>query len=230
MSQIDHASDIAFSTQFAADKIVGVYTGSYDSAAQTTILGGFIYSFAIPHSFTRPVFCELLWSTDGVNYKDGGGSGGIAISDSSNVYIMTTLPAGTIHYKVICSWIDDYDATNPLITPVLNTTSNEYFDSRFNYQKTYLNSSYTASPSVGGTTTPIDHNLGYAPNAKVFIEALPGQVWPAGLLGVGNPFSYDPAIQYEAVAVITNTQLQITHSSGASAASARIWYKVYLDT
>lgn len=228
MSQIDHASDIAFSTEFAVDKIVGVYTGSYNSATDTTVLGGFVYSYAIPHSFTRPVFCELLWSTDGVNFKDGGGSGGIAISDSSNVYVMTTLPTGTIHYKVICSWIDDYDATNPLITPVLNTTSNEYFDSRFNYQKTYLNDMYTVSASPLGTTTPISHNLGYAPNAKVFIEALPGQVWPTGLLGKGDPFFYDFS-QYEAKVVITSTQLEITHYGGG-ASNARIWYKVYLDS
>lgn len=231
MSQVTHANDIGFSTTFAVDKIVGIFTGHYASGTDTTTLGGFIYRYAIPHSFTRPVFCELLWSTDGINYKDGGSSSGLATSDSSNVYVMTTLPAGTIYYKVVCTWIDNYDATNPSITPVLNTTNQVYFDSRYNYQKTYLSGVLTVNGSTIDATTSVNHNLGYAPNAKVFIEGLPGEVWPAGLYGTANGFAYDFDHQYESHNLITTSQLQITYHTGISGApTARIWYRIYLDT
>jgi hypothetical protein len=231
MSQVTHASDIGFSTAFAVDKIVGIYTGRYTSGTDTTTLGGFIYRYAIPHSFTRPVFCELLWSTDGVNYLDGGSSSGIATSDLSNIYVLTTQPTGTIYYKIICTWIDNYDNTNPSITPVLNTTNDVYFDSRYNYQKIYVTNVTTVSGGVVDATKNIAHPLGYAPNSKVFIESLPGEVWPAGQYGSSNGFSYAPDYQYEALTLITNSQLQVTYHTGISgAATARIWYKIYLDT
>lgn len=232
MSLLDNSAGIQFATEFPIDKIVGIYTGSFNAATQTTVLGGFLYQFAIPHTFTRPVFCELLWSTNGINYADGGsgilsGTSGIAYSDSNNIYVTTGLNTGTISYKVIASWIDDYDTTNPAITPVLDTTQNFYFDSRKNYEEIFLQGSSLVTGISG--TADVLHNLGYAPNAKVFFESISGQVWPAISGGTQDFFLYDFSNQYECSATITTTQINVSLASGIGGTSARTWYRIYIN-
>lgn len=231
MSQVTSAANIAFSTAFAVDKIVGVYRGSYISGTNTTTIGGYIYQYAIPHSFTRPVFCELLWSTDGITYVDGGASGGISYSDSSNIYVSTLNATGTIYYKVIASWIDNYDATNPLITPVLDTTTKAYFDSRQNYQKTLFQGTFTVNSVIlpQDVVVNVSHNLNYTPNAKVFFESISGQVWPQIYGGAQDAWLYDVANQRECFAIITSTQLKVDVFTPASSPSSRVWYRIYLD-
>lgn len=228
MSLVSNYQNLNFATQYAVDKIVGVYTGSFAPATQATVIGGYLYQYAISHLFTRPVFCELLWSTDGVTYIDGGNGGGISYSDSSNIYVTTGESTGTVYYKVIASWIDDYDTTNPLITPVLNTTSNFYFDSRNNYEKIYHQGTQTLT-GTSGTLTYI-HGLSFTPNAKVFFESISGQVWPAIAGGAGNFFLYDLAAQYECEATITDTLINMDLSGGASSVSCRVWYRIYLNS
>lgn len=232
MSLVADYQSLAFATQFAVDKIVGTYVGSFNAATQTTVVGGYLYQYAIPHSFTRPVFCELLWSTDGITYADGGsgllsGVPGIAYSDKDNLYITTGLNVGTIYYKLIASWIDKYDTTNPFITPVINTTADFYFDSRKNYQKIYKQDSKTLT-STSGTLSYI-HGLGYAPNAKVFFESVSGQVWPSIAGGTANYFLYDTNAQYECAATMTSSLLNMDLQGGPSSVSCRVWYRVYLD-
>lgn len=233
MSLQTNYQNVNFASQYAVDKIVGVYNSSFNAATQTTVIGGYLYQYAIPHLFTRPVFCELLWSTDGVTYADGGGgeiSGQLAISysDSSNIYVTTSLNTGTIYYKVIASWIDDYDATNPLITPVLNTTDNFYFDSRNNYQKIYHQDTQTVTGTSGSAS--YIHALGYAPNFKVFFESVSGQVWPAIAGGTSDFFLYDATAQYECEATTTTSTLTMALQGGASSVSSRVWYRVYLNS
>lgn len=231
MSLLTNEENVQFATEFAVDKIIGVYVDSFNAATQTTNLGGAgsLFAHAIPHSFTRPVFCELLWSTDGVTYADGGsgilsGTRGIAFADSNNIYVATGLNSGTIYYKVIASWIDNYDTTNPLITPVLNTTNNFYFDSRKNYPKIYKQDSQTLS-SASGTLSYL-HALGYEPNFKVFFESVAGQVWPANQ---NQFFVYDFTTQYVCAATTTSSVLSMLLQGGVSSTSCKVWYRVYVD-
>lgn len=233
MSLQSNYQNLNFASQYAVDKIVGVYNSSFNAATQTTVIGGYLYQYPIPHSFTRPVFCELLWSTDGVNYADGGngvfgGTLAISYSDSSNIYVTTGLNAGTIYYKVIASWIDNYDMTNPLITPVLNTTNNFYFDSRNNYEKIYHQDKQTITGASGSAS--YIHALGYAPNYKVFFESISGQVWPAIAGGTNDFFLYDAAAQYECESTITSSVLTMNLQGGGSSVSSRVWYRVYLNS
>lgn len=231
MSLLTNEENVQFATELAVDKIIGVYVDSFNAATQTTNLGGAgsLFAHAIPHSFTRPVFCELLWSTDGVTYADGGSgilssTRGIAFADSNNIYVATGLNSGTIYYKVIASWIDDYDTTNPLITPVLNTTNNFYFDSRKNYPKIYKQDSQTLS-SASGTLSYI-HALGYSPNFKVFFESVAGQVWPAF---AGSDFIYDALNQYTCQSYSSPSILSMGLFGGGGSSSCRVWYRVYVD-
>lgn len=231
MSLQSNYQNVAFATEYAVDKIVGIYTDSFDAATQTTVLGGYLYQYAFSHSFTRPVFCELLWSLDGSQYADGGsgvlgGTEGIAYSDKNNIYVTTGINAGRVYYKVIASWIDNYDNTNPLITPVINTTNNFYFDSRKNYEKVYKQDILTLS-GVSGTLSYI-HGLGYPPNAKVYYEAFPGQIWPS-IGGGENFFLYDPVNQYVCETTMTSSTLNINLQGGVGSVSSRAWYRVYLD-
>jgi len=233
MSLASNYQNVAFATEYAVDKIVGVYVGSFNAATQTTVIGGYLYQYSFSHPFTRPVFCELLWSLDGITYADGGsgllsGVPGIAYSDATNIYVTTGLNVGTIYYKVIASWIDNYDTTNPLIAPVLNTVSNFYFDSRKNYQKIYKQDTLPLNSSSG--TLSYIHGLGYTPNAKVFFESISGQVWPSIAGGTNNYFLYDPSSQYECEATITTSILNMVLQGGAGSVSTRVWYRVYLDS
>lgn len=229
MSLQTNYQNVNFATQYAVDKIVGVYNGSFNAATQTTVIGGYLYQYPISHLFTRPVFCELLWSTDGVTYADGGGGdlGGqlaISYSDSNNIYVTTSLNVGTIYYKVIASWIDNYDTTNPLITPVLDTTNNFYFDSRNNYQKIYHQDTHT----ITGSTFAYIHGLGYAPNYKVFFESIAGQVWPTIAGGTSDFFLYDFINQFECETTVSSTTLSLDISPGVG--PCRVWYRVYLNS
>ncbi len=232
MSLLTNAANVQFATEYPIDKIVGIYRGSYNSATQTTTLGGYLYQYTIPHKFTRPVFCELLWSTDGVTYADGGsgtlsGTSGIAYSDANNIYVTTGLASGTIYYKVIASWIDNYDTTKPAITPILDTTQNFYFDSRNNYEKIYKQGSLALTGTSG--TLSVIHELGYAPNAKVFFESFTGQVWPSISGGAEDFFLYDFATQYECATTITTSLVNMALQGGGSSVSARVWYRIYLN-
>lgn len=231
MSLASNYQSVNFATEFAVDKIVGIYTGSFNAATQTTVLGGFLYQYAIPQTFTRPVFCELLWSLDGSTYADGGsgqlsGQLSIAYSDATNIYVTTTQSTGIVYYKIIATWIDNYDTTNPAIDPVLNTTQNFYFDTAYNYQKLYKQ----GTGSVSGTSGTVSYlyDLGYTPNFKVFFESIPGQVWPSITGGTANVFLYD-ALQYQCAATTTNTTMAASILGSVGSVSCKVWYRIYLD-
>lgn len=224
-------SKVRLATPYVLDKIVGVLTGSFNAGTDTTTPASGFRLFKIAHSFTRPVFCELLFSTDGgTTYTEGGLGKAIAYSDSSYVYILTIQTSGTCNYKVICTWIDNYDATNPSITPQLNTTSLAYFDSRQNYPKIYLQNVVTATTKAADTTFTITHSLGYVPNFKIYFESFSGQVWPQIYGGSNDPWLYDFSHQAEAFGVANSTQLKLDCFIPTSGSSTRVWYKVYLDS
>ena len=238
MSQAAHVSNINFSTAFLIDKICGITSNTFTAGAFN--VGGFLYQTTIPHSFTRPVFCDGLFSANNSTFVPNGQNDGTnaynVYSDSSNIYLLTSANSGTIYYKVVQTWIDNFDNTNPLITPVFNTTlpttNSTNFDSRQNYQKIFDQKPITLNnPGVGNVGTyVISHPLGYNANYKIFFESLPGQVWPC--FGSGNSeWLYNPSTQYICQGVMSPTALTVTYSGGSSsAANFRIWYRIYYQS
>jgi len=236
MSLTSNIDKVSFSSQFGVDKIVRVLEGSYNKATQTstrTSIIGTIYVHSIPHGFSRPVFCTLLWSEDTTTWLDGGatlsGRASIAFSDSTNVYIATTSNSGTQHYRLILSWIDNFDNSNPLVAPFITGKNKPVFDSRTNYQKIAVEGRTTYPAGVFGsqTTIPVAHSLGYTPNAKVFFEPIANEVWPLNAGGTSNPFLYS-LTQDEAWTTIRTDRIDITVNRFSNAVR-RIWYKVYFD-
>lgn len=228
----------AFSSQDSIDKIVNVWQSSYNKATQTTTrtepFAGIVYAYAISHGLTRPVFPHLVWSEDNSNWVDGGGTlpngnSAIAISDSTNIYIITTSNSGTMYYKILGAWIDNYDGSNPLVPELSNGTNKAIFDSRANYQKIYSQGVDTYSAGTFGSEyiVSIAHPLGYIPNAKAWFEPILGEVWPLIAGGATNPFLYSFS-QDEAYMTITSSFVNI-NVIRYSNASRRVWYKIYRD-
>lgn len=249
MSLISNEANVAFATAFSIDKIVDVWEGNYNRATQVTVrsytyLGApyNVYFYRIPHGFNRPVFCDLLWSTDGVTYVDGGSAStsfsgvSIAFSDSTYIYIYDSqgaAAAGTARYKVIAFWIDNYDTTNPAVNSFLSPNGQTNFDSRLNYQKISQQaaSNFTFTSGVlSEPTNVVGHTLGYRPNFRVFFEAFPGEVWPMQYGGTTNPFNFAD-IELECRAKVSTTALSITltHPVSSTITAARAWYRMYLD-
>ncbi len=238
MSQPSNVNNILFSNYFETDKICGLWESSIPAADYAAVLGGYLYQYTIPHNFGRPVFCDGLFSTDGTNYFPVAAGTCIALSDSANIYILyNTSPAptsGSIYYRIVTTWINNYDNTNPLIEFANNATNNSKvaFDSRQNYQKIAYSSMITVNnPGAGNTGLyTVTHNLGYSPNYKLFFESLPGQVWPAIAGGAGDIWDYNSGAQYETYGVSNSSTLDIYYDAGsAPAATTNIWYRIYYD-
>jgi hypothetical protein len=238
MGQAAHATDIAYSNAFSIDKICGIKSNTFTADAWN--VGGYLYQYTIPHNLTRPAFCDALFSTSNSTYIPNGQADAVnsynCYSDANNFYLLTTADSGLIYYKLVSTWIDNFDATNPLIDPVFNTTlvtsNSTYFDSRANYQKVYKQNVVTlTNPGAGNTGTyTIPHPLGYVPNYKIFFESLPGQVWPSISGGASDIWLYNVANQYECYGVMTNAGLTLTYNGGsASAANFRVWWRIYYD-
>ena len=237
MSLTSNIENVSFASQYPTDKIVGVWSGTFDKASDTITRTGGISSinvFPIAHGFTRPVFVSLLWSDDGTTWVDGGGSlsnnnSSIAFSDSTNIYIAASSATGTQHYRVIAYWIDDYDDTNPLVEGLQDNEKQLNFDSRSNYQKVYAQGEATYDPGTFGSVSvvSITHDLLYKPNAKAFFEPFSGEVWPLNAGGLSNPSLYDFA-QDEAYMQIYSDRLDITVSRFSND-TRRVWYRIYFD-
>jgi len=232
VSLLRHAANVAFATKYPIDKIVGIYSGSFNAATDTTaITYTFIGSsykvwwYKIPHVFTRPVFCDLITSTDGDIYTN---NASIAFSDSSFIYIYAgqgIAPSGTIYYKLTATWIDYYDNSNPAITPIIpgNTA---FFDSRQNYQKIYLQDVVSLA---NNTVSTIGHDLGYKPNAKVYMECFAGQVWPCHTGGTNDIFLFADSENTGYFSMTSSNLLLSCDTNALSFGASRFWYRVYLD-
>jgi len=229
MSLSSNARDVAFFSGYKVDKIVNVFEGSFDAGSATTV-GGYLKRHSFPHGYTRPVFTKLIWSTDDVNWVDGGYSyrsgdasfyPSIAYSDASDIFILTGLTSGTVYYKVIATWIHNYDGTDPAIDSFISPNAVTTFDSRLNYQKIKETGMVTGT----GADIPIIHDLGYYPNARVYFEAFSGEVWPANAGGASNYFLYD-FVNQEELQFHTTTDSLILESTPSG---RDIWYTVYYD-
>jgi hypothetical protein len=234
MSLISNANNVAFASAYDIDKIVGVWEGSFNRAADViTRTGdlGDIYLYRIAHGFTRPVFVDLLWRITG-DWTDGGsadvpGDTSIAFADSTYVYIVSSVfvaAVGTMEYKIIATWINEYDATNPSVDSFLSPNKEINFDSRENYQKVYLQDNLTFN--ADGTQT-VTHALNRKANFRVFCEAIAGEVWPAYAGGASNPFLYDSSLT-ECEPYIDTSALSVELINVT--APKRAWYKIFLDS
>ena len=240
MSLVSNATKVSYFSGYINDKLVRVFTGSYNAATDLTERAGDlgpIYVYRIAHGLTRPVFCELLWSDDGgTTFYDMGvgnlaGSAKIAFSDSTYVYIFHgySTAAATITYKVYCSWIENYDATDPLVDTISYTNAPIQFDSRLNFQKIYLQDELSFTPGTFGTTETqsISHPLGYTPNVKFYFEPFTNEVWPANGGGSSNFFLYDFE-QDEAELEIYDSRVDFIINKFSNA-TRRGWYRIYYD-
>jgi hypothetical protein len=226
---------VSFYSGYNVDKIVSVFQGTFDNAVDTQTRTGDIGSFnyyTIRHDFPRPLFTELLWSTDNITYVDGGSGGNLAgersisYSDSVNAYIVAPAASGTTYYKLICSWIDDYDDQDWYVEPKELGSKPLVFDTRANYQKIFEQDVLTFNNTGVSSTRTVIHNLGYTPNAKLFVEDFDGEVWSMNFGGATNPFSIDTD-QAEASFYVDATILSVTafFVTGVK----RIWYRIYRD-
>lgn len=242
MSQTSHVSDINFSVAFETNKICATLVGSYNASNATTLIdvvGPIVYQHDIPHSFTRPVFIDMLISLNNTAFLPQGTELSnsqtlIAISDSSNIYLLNTDNSNTTYYYwIVCSWIEDFDNTNPLIKPTFQSVNADAsvttFDSRENYQKIFYNQVQSITPGTFTTSSlPIPHNLGVTPNHKIFFEALPGQVWPS----IGNTFNSLFAwsdTQMLAYGYVDTANLYIGYQSQSDGSAFRVWPTIYYD-
>lgn len=240
MSQATNVNNINFSTAFLTDKICGIRSNTFTAGAFN--VAGYLYQTSVAHNLTRPAFMDGIFSANGSTYVNSGTSDGtnsyIVYSDASNYYLLTTANSGVIDYKIVATWIDNYDATNPLITPVfdatlpsVNNTTN--FDSRQNYQKIFKENLITVNnPGAGNLgSVPINHGFGYTPNYKIYFESLPGQMWPSISGGTQDIWLYDTVHQYECWGVMDTSNLTINYLSGSSsAATLKIFYRIYYDS
>lgn len=233
MSLLSNAQDVSFTTRWPSDKIVGVWEGSFNRATDVIeVVGdsGSIFVYRVAHGLPRPVFSDLLWKIGGA-WTDGGSAdsiGDVSISycDSTYLYIVSSVfvpAAGTFQYKVIGSWITDYDATNPLVASYVSTNKTKVFDTSVNYQKIYDQNVLTF-PSAA--TQSVSHPLGYRANFRVFYEAITGEVWPMYAGGASNPFLYDSSMT-ECRARMKTTALEVQLETVVT--TKRAWYKIYLD-
>ena len=245
MSQVSNAQNIAFSTAFATDKICGIYNGSFAAAAYDVHLGaGSFYLKKFSHNFGRPLFCDGIFSYDNVTFVTSGSQGNftsdsnpfIVFSDSQYfyVYFLSLTLTETIYYRIVLTWIDNYDYSNPLVTPVLASSSQykQFFNSNYNYQKLLISGNITATnPGAGNTgSLTIPHNLGYIPNYKLNYNCLPGQIWQPISGGAEDIFLYDFANQYELYDYADEQNLYLQFTGGStSAALFTIYYRIYYD-
>lgn len=237
---------VAYNTYYPTEKIVKNFVGSFNYTTDTIIrnltFAGFpspisVYRFV--HGYTRPLFVELFWSLDNSSYYLGGAANDdtgkyiTAYSDSTYIYIQPTpLSANQIvYYKIVCSWIDDYDTTNPTVAPFSDLPANytQVFNSRNSIPSIVQQGSITASSSSAfytDITSLVPHNLGYAPNMKVYIESMPGEVWPLNYGGTSNPYLVDDN-QVEAQAFTSNTDLILNPLMKSGNGTRKFWYMLY---
>lgn len=248
-NHLSNLTKVAYTTYYDTEKVVKTFTGSFKYSTSTTTrnytLAGFpnaVQVYKLPHGFDRPVFCEMFWSLDQTNWDVGGASSSngsdyaIAYSDSNFVYIMTTtLAAGTdVYFKIICSWIPDYDTTNPSVPAFAEIPASftQVFNSRSRIpavvQQDVLVGS-TTSATLTDVTLIASHSLGYAPAAKAYIESFSGEVWPLNYGGAGNPYMVDDS-QVEAQFFTTPTQFIGDMYTKSANGQRKLWYFLYGET
>lgn len=227
---LTNQQNIAFSTSYQTDKIVGVYSGSFNTGSAPK-LGGYIAYTSFSHTFTRPVFTKLQTSTDQVSWIDenSGDLYAISYSTASQIFVLHADTGAVIYYRVIAFWIDDYDTTNPLVPPTVGSISNITFDSRLNYQKLAMSGELTIPAGTALQTDTINHSLGYKPNVRVFAEAYPGEVWLANFGGVGGNYWDYTGTMLQVEVEINSNNIVLYSAMAFSSPASKVWYRIYYD-
>lgn len=235
------SKNLVFFSNLTIDKIVRVFTGFYKIPDNTTTKNyGFLGDqelFVIPHNLGRPVATDLQWSIDNSNWLEGGVYNNTlftmgSFSDSTNVYIIAPnvlSSATTFYYRIFCRWIDDFDNTNPSIESISYNTQPIQFDSRANFQKAYEMGvmNFTAGTFGATQTVSVAHNLGYAPNVKVWVESFANEVWLLNGGGLSNLFNVSLSQdEYELTITDSNISVKIFKYSNQP---RRAWYRIYYD-
>lgn len=243
---LTNISKVAYNTVFNAEKIVKTFTGSFIQTTDTTTrsytlatLPFNVQVYKIAHSFGRPVFTELYWSTDNSYFVVGGaaadslGNLAISYSDSNFIYIMPVGPiSGTvIYYQLVCSWIDDYDTTNPSVAAFSDIPDNytQVFNSRSVIPAIVKQGTIDSSTSSGILTDVVTseaHGLAYRPESKTFIESFSGEVWPLNYGGGTNPYEVDDN-QVEAQVFVSSTNYTLDMAMKSANGTRRAWYMLY---
>lgn len=248
MGLADNLDKVAYNTVYPTDKIVFTESGSFlhttDTQTRTYDNFGFPFDverYRIRHGFDRPVFVECLWSRNsGTQYQPAGGNSDgssnyvIAYSDSTYVYIECSggITSGQrVYYQLICSWIQEYDTTNPSVEPFTNlpTTYTQVFNSRSVIPSIVKEGVLQLSTTSGTFTNvlgTIAHNLGYTPSPKVYFEAFDGEVWPMNYGGNQNPYLIDTD-QAECNCFVDDTTLTINAIIKSGNGVRNFWYKLY---
>lgn len=194
-------SNTNFATNKPIDKVVGIFEGSFsldysgkptdDLILEYNPYGGDAWAdfyYKIPHNFTRPVFCEMLISTDNgdtwlfnetIDYNTNSLAQFSVSSDSNNIKIhVDNFGVAKAYYKVICYWIDDYDTTNPAINIINQSSKTKIFDTRSNYRRLYTQEELTFTNTVASEEVQftVNHNLGYIPMVNLFTEYRSGEI------------------------------------------------------
>lgn len=239
---------VGFTSLYNTEKIVKVFEGTFEYDVDTTSRA---FDFAtaevylIPHGFTRPVFTELFWSLNDVEYYVGGGLAdiddtafAISYSDSDNVGIMVLpysapIASGTvIYYKVVCGWINDYDDTDPMIEAFSDfpDTYRLNFNSRYQTSTIATEGKFTLTTASGTVTDVFDseeHGLNYTPIIKCYYNAFPGEVWPLNYGGAKNPYLVDASDQVEGLAFVDATSVTVDAVMKAGSGEVNFWYMLY---
>jgi len=246
MALEDNLDKVAYNTVYPTDKIVLTRSGSFLHTTETeTRTYDFFGSpfdverYVIKHNFDRPVFIEGTWSVSATTDQAlGGNSDGssryaIGYSDDTNVYIECgNISSGVrVYYEIICSWIDDYDDTNPSVEPFkdLPATYTQVFNSRSVIPSVIKQGELSLSTASGSFTNvlgTLPHGFSFTPNPKVYFEAFSGEVWPMNYGGNSNPYLLDTD-QVECNCFTDGTNLIINAIMKSGNGTRRFWYKLY---
>ena len=235
-------SNIVLSTKYKTDKIVFSKTGSVDiSTLPDKFNDGFwvVKKLEIPHGMTRPLFINFRFKIDAdTKWRTGGSAEDcLGYSDSTYLTIMiNNITTGTLYYEVFGSWIDDYDATNPLVN-VTNIISTKLFDSRLKYRKIILDSSVVlpGGAGIGSTEISIPHTLGYSPTYQVYFDGMPNEVWQSHSGGLQDPWGISnigglAVDDSDCYVRSTTTDLVISvYGRNFGVDDVKVWYRIFGD-
>lgn len=200
-----------------------VYTKSDTFTIGSANVAGYLYRLTIPHTIGRPMFMDGNFAYNGNNTMNGYEF--IVYSDANNIYILTYGTAGkTVTYNIVGQWIDDYDDTNPDVTPqfLAATSTNLAFDSRKNYRKV---AAHGQIPIISNTSQSVSNPTKKITQYQLYFNSFSGQVWPQISGGVNDIWLYDIDNQNEVSAYVDAADLHIEVSTYQQ--PMNVWYRIY---
>ncbi len=194
MSLLDNVADVAFASSIPTDLILGTFTGSLSSPATATTLfpDKTTTSVVIPTSISEKTFFQGVFSTDGgTSWVDFNGNKSVLLGTFANLQtqfmygvssagaltlyadnwnrtsngVNYTASAYTFMYKVVLFAMPGQGDITPQ-----TVTQQRNFSSFTNYQKIFLDSTYTFDVPIANTSLVITHGLGYIPKMRTYVN------------------------------------------------------------